>query len=222
MNTMLIIQKESRQTVLPTAAFLVLTIVMAALSGIVSPRLFSLFAVIVSGVYIMGSILISERYEDKYNGYRQIFGMPVLAREVAAGKLIVMFLLDVLACALMTAVVRFYGLDSHTLAVTLAFVYLFGCVWLLFIVLMYSGICLLGFTRFMVVFRIVVLGLLVAVQLVLMLLLKSGNIAEMVSGVAESLAGAPWLYICAAVTVGYFGFIPGAAKLMRRYAASGL
>ena len=221
MNMFYIINKELRQTAPVTVAFLLVFSAMAIFGKAAPERLFALFAVIASGAYVISAILIAERYEDHNNGYGYLLRMPVLPSELAAGKLIQMLLIDVLSCVLMVVAVRLYGAGGEFQNAAESIMLLAASIWLLLILVMYVGICSLGYTRFVHVFRISIMGVLVLVQVLLMLLLKSGGAGrEGLSRLTAGILSAPWWAICGLACLAYLGAIPWVGRFMRRRAAA--
>ena len=221
MNTVYIIGKELRQTAPITVAFLLVYAAMAIFGSAAPERLFALFAVMASGAYVISAILIAERYEERNNGYGYLLRMPVLPGELAAGKLIQMLLVDVLSCALMVSAVRLYGAGPEFQNTAQSIVLLAGTAWLFLILVMYVGICTLGYTRFVHVFRISIMALLVLVQVLLMLLLKSGaGGGSGLARLANGISGAPWGPICILASILYLGSAPWVGAVMRRRAGA--
>ncbi len=220
LNIFYIAGKDLRQTGIITAGLILLFITLTILSNYLSAVIITAAAVLLSGAYVMTALLTVERYEDKYNGYTYLLRMPVLPVELAAGKLISIYLMNVLGCGLVIALVRLSGTDSRTIPVSDSITLMAGCVWLLMIVLSYSGICLLGYTKFLFVFRIVIMSLLVAVQAMGVLVFKIGkDLPVLLSRVGGGLAGVPWLPVCLLVSVAYFAYIFLCGGLVRRHAA---
>jgi len=204
----------------PVAVFLVAVIAVNGAGTLVSARLAVTFAVAITALLIVTSVMILERYEERNNGYHLLLRMPILPSEVAAGKLVVIYLLNVSFCGLTLIAFRLHGFDPEYGQIARSVALLAGCIWLLVVLLMYAGICLLGFTRFVVVFRISVMALLVILQLLLMLLFRMGPDGPvLLADLAERFAGAPWLIICSLTSVVYFACIPITGMLMRRHAA---
>ncbi len=71
MNTIYIIGKEIRQTWLTTATFLLVFSAMVIFADLISQRLFIMFAVLASGLYVISAILMAERYEERNKPYHQ-------------------------------------------------------------------------------------------------------------------------------------------------------
>jgi hypothetical protein len=220
MNTIYIVQKELRAVWVPIIGFLALFAALAIIAQLASQRLLALFTILASALLIYSAFIAAERREDRNNGYRILLRMPIKSTEVAAGKLIVMYFLTVLSCVLMISISGIGALDPAYKAFMQGLILLFGCIWLIGIPLLYTGVCLLGYTRFLLIFRISIMALLVLVQIVLFFLLKSNEVGrEMMTRLAGGIANAPWLVICGVMSVIYVLFVPFAAKMMRRHAA---
>ena len=220
MSIFYILGKDLRQTGILTAGLLLLFITLAILSNYLSMVIVTVLAIFLSGAYVITALLTIERYEDKNNGYLYLLRMPVLPVELAAGKLVLIYLMNILACGLAIALVRLLGTDSRTALISESIALMAGCVWLLVILLIYTGICILGYTKFVVVFRVVIMSLLVAVQAAGVLAFKIGkNLPTFLSGIGDGIAGAPWLLVCLLVSIFYFAYIFASGGLVRRHAA---
>ena len=220
MNTVYIMGKEMRGVSIAAAVFVAILAALAVVGRLASDRLFTLFIVAASAFLIFGALLTAERIEDKNHGYRILLRMPILALEVAAGKLLVMYCLNAFSCALMILVSSLYGFDTEFFALARGIILLLSCVWLLLIVLSFTGVYTLGYTRFILVFRVSIMGLVVLAQVLLFFLLRSRESGiQWMANLSDSVAAAPWVVICAVVSVAYAACIPVISRLIRRHAA---
>jgi hypothetical protein len=220
MNVLRIAIKEIRRIGVITAGMLVIQFLLPLLSKLVSATAVYVCIVALSGAYIISALLAAERYEERNNGYLFLLRMPVRAEEVAAGKLLLMYLLNIVGCIVVLLLAGMLGQDSRFISIARSVALLLGCCWLILILLMYSGICILGFTKFVFVFRIAVLSLLVALQAAGVLALRlRADIPLRLQSIGNTINQVPWLVVCAAVSAVYFGYIAVAGRLVRNHAA---
>jgi hypothetical protein len=219
MNIFHVLEKDLRQTGIITAGLLVLIVTLAVLTNFLSMLIVSVLAVILSGAYLMTALLTTERYEDKNNGYVNLLRMPVHPVELAAGKLVPIYLMNLLVCGLVIVLVRLFGTEARMISLFGSIALMAGCAWLLMILLMYSGICIFGFTKFTVIFRVVIMSILVGVQVLGMLAFKMGkDLPAILSRIGDQIADAPWLLLCLLVSAVYFAFVFACGPLVRRHA----
>ncbi len=220
MDVIYIMRKDFRAALVPMFGFLIIYIVMIILGQYAPQQFLPLFAIIAVALLILAALMAIERREDRNHGYRILLRMPIRALDVAVGKLLVMYLLTLLSCVLMLTVIGINHLDSQNGAFAGGLILLFNCIWLIIIPILYAGIYILGFTRFLYIFRIVIMGILVLSQIVVFLLLKSKDIGgELISQLGVFITEAPWVIICGVMSSIYLLLIPVIAKLMRYHAA---
>ena len=216
MNTLRIMIKDIRSTAPITAALLLLYGILALFAHTIPTSATFACALALYGVYIISAILATERYEEKNNGYLNLLRMPVLPVELAVGKLLLMYLLNALGCGLAVIFVRAFGTGERMVHIFQSIALMEGCVWLVLLPVIYSGICIWGFTKFIIAFRIGILALLVAVQALGVIVFRVGkDLPPLLDRIGDGIAGAPWLPVCVLVTAGYFAYAGSAGGLVR-------
>jgi len=213
---LLIMKKDIRSVAGITALLVLLMGSLAVLANFIPAVVVLACAVVLSGAYSIAALLMSERREDRHNGYSFLLRMPVLPVELAAGKLMLMYLLNAFACGLVLVLVKAYGAGARTIQVFQSITFAAGCVWLISLMAIYAGICVLGFTKFLAAFRIATLVLLVAVQAAGVAAFRiGGDLPALLEKAGDRIAAAPWLPICIAVSAAYFACIASSGTLVR-------
>jgi len=220
MNIVWIMQKDVRYTAAVTAGFTILLFVLPMLSKVLSPVAVFGAAVALSGVYMITALFSVERHEERNNGYPFLLRMPILPVEVAAGKLLLMYLHNVLSTGLLFALIRLSHVDPGSVPVFRSIALAAGCVWLILVIVSFYGICMLGYSKFFVVFRVGVLVLLVAIQAVGVFVLRlDGDLPARMQQVGASIAGIRWLVVCLVVSMMYFCLIAVSGRFVKSHTA---
>ena len=215
-----ILMKDLKVTAATTGALLLIFIGLAVLAQFISATVIMVCAIVFSGVYLISTLLITERYEDKNNGYFYLLTLPVLPFELVSGKLILLYLMNIFACGLVILIVRIFGPDPRSILIFQSVALMAGCIWLITLTILYSGICMLGFTKFIVAFRIGILSLLVAIQAAGVLAFRaSDNLPGTIGRIGDGIASAPWVWVCLLVSLAYFAYFFAGGRLVRLHAA---
>lgn len=220
MNIINIAAKDLRQMGVLTAGVLVLFALLMFLSSYLPIAVITALAVVLSGAYVVVAFFSGERYEDKHNGYNYLLKLPVLPAEIAAGKLIPIYVMNMLGIGLMAILFRFLFTGRSSLHLSQSIALMAGCVWLLLLLLMFAGICILGFSRFVIVFRIAIMSLLVVTQGLGVLAFRMGkDFPLLLTRIGDGVAAVPWLIVCLIVSALFAAFIAGSGNLVRRHSA---
>ena len=203
-----------------TAGVVVLFAVLMAFSNYLPVAVVAVLAVVLSGVYVVVALFSTERYEDKHNGYNYLLRLPVLPAEIAAGKLVPIYVMNALGVGLTAVLFRFLFAGTSSLDLSQSIALMAGCVWLLVLLLVFTGICIFGFTKFVMVFRVAIMSLLVVIQGLGILAFRMGkDFPSLLARIGDGIASVPWLIVWLIVSVLFITYIAGSGNLVRRHAA---
>lgn len=182
---------------------------------------FAILSVLLLLAFILSTVMLNERYEDKNNGYSFLRVLPVKVTEIVAVKFVFMLVVVFIGIGLFIAAQGFLvKLDTPTGRIQRGFAYLVGNLGLLLVGLVYIGIYALGFMKMTYVARIgSVVFLLIPQILAFTMLRRGGEGVDVLRKIAHSVGEAPWALVSVCVVVLYFALIPIASILLGRRAA---
>ena len=167
--------------------------------------------VIISGILmypvIIGSIFVSEQYEEKHNGYVFLDSLPVTPGEIVGAKFAFVFIN--IAVFVLFLLVLFWVAWGVLSPRAFSFVLLNSVVCLILAGLTYIGILGLNYT----IFLKVSLFILVLLQIVPLLLLRGGKVDVYVAGFKNFLTSLNWLFVIPVVLAVYLGMLYIAVKV---------
>jgi len=191
--------------------FLGLLIAVRFLLGKELNILFTLLSGVALFIYTIGALLSSEQVEEKNQGYAILSSLPVSNLEITAAK----FLLPLVSSFTMTTALILlfatFAAPAQDMLLVRSYFLLAAAAGLLVAGLLYIGIFLFSYTKFLVV----VLSITTALGLVPMLIMKSNRdrIDEVITNLLAWIRGLDWLVLIPLLLLVYLGFMVVALQI---------